>query len=79
MPRNKPEQIDNVKMTEKVHCAKCDLDWGVMVSVDGMTPLPCLKIKSFSLNISDGTKKSFKQWSKVPFEVPPLDDDIEIE
>ena len=57
-----------VALNEKVYCAECGEDWGVMVTAMEVT-LPSLKIVSFVLQMSDGTKRSIKKWSKRPFEV----------
>ena len=67
-PHHNPRREKGVEVNKKVYCSKCDLDWGIMVTADGIT-LPCFKIESFLLQMSDGSKKSIKKWSKRPFKV----------
>ena len=55
---------------EKIHCAKCESDWGV-VGISMSTEYPMLKCKSFYFEI-DGAPRSIPQWSKAPFAIPPI-------
>ena len=60
--------IDNVEYTSKVHCGQCSEDWGVVVVIDQREWIS-LKVKSFLVEYSDGTKTMHKQWKDARFRV----------
>ncbi|XP_067270244.1 probable ATP-dependent RNA helicase DHX58 [Pseudorasbora parva] len=55
-----------------ISCSNCDKDWGMEIKFKRAATLPCLKIKSFSLNTPEG-KSTHKQWKDVPFQVAEFD------
>ncbi|XP_030649474.1 ATP-dependent RNA helicase DHX58 [Chanos chanos] len=56
-----------------ISCATCGKDWGMEILIKKlMKPLPCLKIKSFSLKTPEGSR-SPKKWKDVPFTVEELE------
>ena len=65
------KMIDGAIYKGKVHCAKCDEDWGVTVVIDEKERIS-LKVRSFVLQYPDGVKRMHKKWKDVLFEVPEL-------
>ncbi len=63
--------IPTVFKVHKVHCAKCDSDWGVECFWPRGNLLPIVKCKSFIFEI-DGFPVPVRQWSKAPFKCEPL-------
>ena len=60
--------LGTVEYISKVHCGKCDEDWGVEVVINARKWIS-FKVKSFLLEYSDGTKDTHKQWKDVRFKV----------
>ena len=59
--------------THKLHCAKCDQDWGILCiwkATKGYE-LPVIKSVSFVFEIN-GHSQLIKKWSTAPFKVLPL-------
>ncbi|XP_051571534.1 probable ATP-dependent RNA helicase DHX58 [Myxocyprinus asiaticus] len=55
-----------------IHCNHCGKDWGMEIKFKKVAILPCLKIKSFSLNTPRG-KFTHKQWKDAEFQVEEFD------
>nr|ANY28498.1 LGP2 [Mylopharyngodon piceus] len=55
-----------------INCSKCGKDWGMEIKFKKVAILPCLNIKSFSLN-TPGGKFTHKQWKDVEFQVTEFD------
>ncbi|XP_051987281.1 ATP-dependent RNA helicase DHX58-like isoform X1 [Xyrauchen texanus] len=55
-----------------ISCSKCGKDWGMEMKFKKVAILPCLKIKSFSLNTPQG-KFTHKKWKDVEFQVGDFD------
>lgn len=73
-----PEKCDmipgKVFKTHKIHCEKCDRDWGVgAVWLRIEHAFPIIKSKAFTFEIGD-TMRTIGRWSDVPFETKPLSD-----
>ena len=66
--------------THKLHCAKCDRDWGIMCvwKASRGYELPVIKSSSFIFEI-DGRKQAIKKWSDAPFKILPLSSQFEYE
>ena len=63
---------ENVAKTHKVHCQKCDYDWGIMCFWHNENyEFPILKCKSFIFEVN-GEIKIVPKWSNAPFEMYPL-------
>jgi ERCC4-related helicase len=61
-----------VRGTHKIHCAKCDREWGVKCiwPTDGHT-FPVIKCAAFIFHIN-GVQCPVKKWSDAPFEMKDL-------
>ena len=72
-PHHSPMQMTkSMNKTHKIHCAKCDADWGIMcIWPSEGYEFPVLKCKSFIFEIR-GVMRSIRKWSDVPLEVLPL-------
>ena len=72
-PHPSPKQLtQKMNKTHKIHCAKCDADWGNMcIWSKGGHEFPVLKCKSFIFEIR-GVTRSIKKWSDAPFKILPL-------
>ncbi|XP_051994856.1 ATP-dependent RNA helicase DHX58-like [Xyrauchen texanus] len=55
-----------------INCIHCGKDWGMEIKFKKVAILPCLKIKSFSLNTPRG-KFTHKQWKDIEFQVEEFD------
>ncbi|XP_073689365.1 ATP-dependent RNA helicase DHX58 [Garra rufa] len=55
-----------------INCRNCGKDWGMEIKFKKVVILPCLKIKSFSLKTSEGTKTP-KYWKDTEFQVKAFD------
>ena len=68
-PHKKPSFMsDELFKTHKIHCAKCNHDWGVKSTYNG-TEVPLLKQGSFIIKWSgeNGKMKPLRKWSDCPF------------
>ncbi|ESN97093.1 hypothetical protein HELRODRAFT_114400 [Helobdella robusta] len=75
-PHPRPLAITPVyKKFGKVHCKKCDFDWGIMASYKGV-PFPILKICSFIVrNKETREQANVKKWKDVQFALAALTDE----
>ncbi|XP_023931940.1 probable ATP-dependent RNA helicase DHX58 isoform X2 [Lingula anatina] len=70
-PHPHGHKYGNMEKTGKLHCKKCDSDWGIQCLYKGVV-LPVLKVVSFVLVDMNGEKKWEKKWKSVPFKVPEI-------
>ena len=65
---------DEVRTTHRIHCTKCDREWGVKCiwPTAGHT-FPVIKCAAFIFQI-EGVASPVKKWSDAPFEMKKLDD-----
>ena len=72
-PHPKPRVItDMLEKTEKIFCAKCDLDWGSQcIWPSNGHVFPIIKCSSFIFELG-GQPRPVKKWSYAPFEMKPL-------
>lgn len=73
---NKADLIQaKVMKTHKIHCRKCDRDWGVgCIWQTGEYKFPVIKSSAFTFQIGGGMAHSLKKWSDAPFDCKPLSD-----
>ena len=72
-PHKEPRPLtEEIVKTHKIHCVKCDADWGIMVTWPTRGhQFPVLKCKSFIFN-ARGFPKPVSKWSDAPFQVSDL-------
>lgn len=63
--------VDSVSKTHKIHCANCDLDWGVNCRWKSGDSFPVIKCIAFTYEIA-GNCRTIKKWSQAPFKLKPL-------
>lgn len=66
--RDTPVIKGEFEIGQKVHCKKCEREWGVMIKWPhrGMH-YPAIKCKFVLFLMPDGTKQAYKQWKGIPF------------
>uniref|UniRef100_UPI00358DF329 ATP-dependent RNA helicase DHX58-like isoform X2 n=1 Tax=Myxine glutinosa TaxID=7769 RepID=UPI00358DF329 len=71
---DEPMKFAKWELGSGIFCKKCKQSWGMQMIFKG-TVLPCISIKSVILQMNDSceSRRSLKNWSKVPFAVEPFD------
>ncbi|KAA0706490.1 putative ATP-dependent RNA helicase DDX58 [Triplophysa tibetana] len=73
-PHKKPKTFDGICKKEKLLCATCKYDWGIIVSYLNIQDLPVLKIESFTLQDRNTQKQIyFRKWRDVTFHIQKFD------
>ena len=69
-PHDQPRPISaEIAKTHKIYCAKCDADWGIMITWPTKGhQFPVLKCKSFIFE-AKGIPQPVSKWSDAPFKV----------
>ena len=72
-PHSSPRSYDDWEKKAKIHCKKCEQDWGIKATYKSV---PCFVIKICSFVIIDPyEKRSYcKRWKEVKFPVAELSD-----
>jgi len=68
---HRPIEYDEMRKMGKLHCGKCDKDWGVVVRYRNVN-FPVLKLSEFAVEDANGRRSWYKKWKEVPFEVNEL-------
>ena len=69
---HRPHNYGDFSKMGKLHCAKCDHDWGVVARYKNVH-FPVLKASSFALENANGRiVDCYKKWKDVPFTVSAL-------
>uniref|UniRef100_H9G577 RNA sensor RIG-I n=1 Tax=Anolis carolinensis TaxID=28377 RepID=H9G577_ANOCA len=73
-PHEKPSCYGNFEKRCKLHCAKCQHDWGITVKYKAFDDLPIIKIDSFSVeDVSTGRQHYFRKWKNANFAMKEFD------
>ena len=71
-PRKDDLILGRVMKTHKIHCIKCDRDWGVgCIWRAGEYRYPVVKVSAFTFEIG-GIMRPLKKWGDAPFDCKPL-------
>lgn len=72
-PHRTPRQLtEQMAVTHKIHCTKCDSEWGIMATWPAKgKQFPVLKCKQFIFE-NNGQPRSIRKWSDAPFELSNL-------
>lgn len=69
-----PKGFDGFMKNEKMYCANCEHDWGIIASYMTVQDLPVVKIESFvAQDCTSGRQQCFRKWRAVPFAIKPFD------
>ncbi|XP_030629349.1 antiviral innate immune response receptor RIG-I [Chanos chanos] len=73
-PHPNPKSFCGIQKTEKMACAGCQHDWGIIASYMNIQDLPVVKIESFVVQ-DRATRKQlyFRKWRDVTFTIKPFD------
>uniref|UniRef100_W5L9E5 Activating signal cointegrator 1 complex subunit 3 n=1 Tax=Astyanax mexicanus TaxID=7994 RepID=W5L9E5_ASTMX len=67
-PHLNPRSFDGITKTQKMLCAECKLDWGIIASYLNIKDLPIVKIESFVVqDVATQRKHYFRKWRDVTF------------
>lgn len=73
-PHKKPKTFDGICKKEKMLCANCKHDWGIIASYLNIQDLPVLKIESFTLQDRNTQRQTcFRKWRDVTFAIRDFD------
>ena len=67
---------DRIYKTHKIYCKECGTDWGVKCVWSDRRQYPIIKCQYFTFKIGENFVK-VKKWSLAPFEIEPMDDNID--
>ncbi|XP_051518329.1 antiviral innate immune response receptor RIG-I-like [Myxocyprinus asiaticus] len=74
IPHKNPKSFDGISKKEKMLCAECRHDWGIIASYVTIQDLPVLKIESFVLKNRVTQKQLyFRKWRDVTFAIREFD------
>ena len=68
---HRPNNYDGMNKMGKLHCGKCDKDWGVVVRYKNVF-FPVLKLSDFVVEDANGRPDCYNKWKDVPFVVSEL-------
>ncbi|XP_065131729.1 antiviral innate immune response receptor RIG-I [Paramisgurnus dabryanus] len=73
-PHKRPKTFCGLTKKEKMLCAECKFDWGIIASYLNIQDLPVLKIESFVLKDCETQKQLyFRKWRDVTFTIREFD------
>ncbi|XP_052450085.1 antiviral innate immune response receptor RIG-I [Carassius gibelio] len=71
---NRPRDFGGFKKKEKMHCAECKHDWGLVTSYSTIQDLPLVKIESFVVrDCLTRRQQYFRKWRDVTFAIREFD------
>ena len=70
--------LPTIFKVHKVHCSKCESDWGVECFWPKGHLHPILKCKSFIFEVA-GNRRPIKKWSSAPFKPEPLSSIVKLD
>ncbi|XP_026056073.1 probable ATP-dependent RNA helicase DDX58 isoform X1 [Carassius auratus] len=71
---NRPRDFGGFKKKEKMHCAECKHDWGLVTSYSTIQDLPLVKIESFVVRDRLTRRQQyFRKWRDVTFAIREFD------
>ncbi|XP_036447793.1 probable ATP-dependent RNA helicase DDX58 [Colossoma macropomum] len=73
-PHQNPKSFGGITKTQKMYCADCKHDWGIIASYLSIRDLPILKIESFVVqNVVTLQKQWYRKWRDVTFAMQEFD------
>ncbi|KAI4896413.1 hypothetical protein NFI96_031512 [Prochilodus magdalenae] len=68
VPHNNPKSFGGITKTQKMYCADCKHDWGIIASYLSIRDLPIVKIESFVVqDVVTQRKQYYRKWRDVNF------------